>query len=178
MKKLARLFILCTLAGILATTGCSSKGKIKDGEAGAAGTPPLSGESGIGGSGMPGAGGLDAGGRGGYAGGIPSERVIYFDFDRSEIRPTTQGILEQHAGYLSANRVPLRLEGHADERGSREYNLALGERRAEAVKQVLIIMGVPDSLITTLSYGEERPVDRGQNESAWQLNRRVELIYP
>ena len=109
--------------------------------------------------------------------GAPTERVIYFDFDRSEIRPDARAVLEQHAAFLNGRSTNIRLEGHADERGSREYNLALGERRADSVKRTLTILGVPDSLMTTLSYGEERPMDKGHNETAWQMNRRVEIIY-
>lgn len=110
---------------------------------------------------------------------IPSERVVYFDFDRSELRPQDQALLQAHASYLSMNpNVIIRLEGHADERGSREYNLALGERRAQAVKRALSILGVQPNQSTTLSYGEEKPLAFGSDESSWQLNRRVELVYP
>ena len=110
---------------------------------------------------------------------IPSERVVYFDFDRSELRPQDQALLQAHASYLSMNpNVIIRLEGHADERGSREYNLALGERRAQSVKRALSILGIQPNQSTTLSYGEEKPLAFGSDESSWQLNRRVELVYP
>jgi peptidoglycan-associated lipoprotein len=73
--------------------------------------------------------------------------------------------------------LSVRLEGHADERGSREYNIGLGERRAQAVRQVLMLQGVPATQITTVSYGEERPAVAGSSEEAWERNRRVEIVY-
>ena len=110
---------------------------------------------------------------------IPTERIIYFDFDKSEIRFNDRLVLEQHAAYLASNpQVSVRLEGHADERGSREYNLALGERRALSAKRVLNILGVDNYRINTLSYGEEMPLEYGHSETSWQRNRRVEIIYP
>jgi len=110
---------------------------------------------------------------------IPNERVIYFDFDSDLIRSEARAVLEAHAAYLSAHsNVRIRLEGHADERGSREYNLALGERRAEAVKRMLNILGTYDEQLETLSYGEENPVAWEHSEESWQMNRRVEFIYP
>lgn len=109
---------------------------------------------------------------------IPSERIIYFDFDKSDIRFNDRLVLEQHAAYLASNpQVSVRLEGHADERGSREYNLALGERRALSAKRVLNILGVDNYRINTLSYGEEMPLEYGHSEISWQRNRRVEIIY-
>lgn len=110
--------------------------------------------------------------------GIPQNRVVYFDFDVGDVRQDQRQILETNATYLAKNQqVKVRLEGHADERGSREYNLALGERRAQSVKHYLSMMGVQEIQINTLSYGEEKPVSEGHDESAWKLNRRVEIIY-
>ena len=115
----------------------------------------------------------------GSVGIIPSERIVYFDYDQSEIKSSARILLEKHATYLSGNpNTSVRLEGHADERGSREYNLALGERRAEAVKNQLINLGVFENQLTTLSYGEEQPVALEHSERAWRLNRRVEIVYP
>lgn len=106
------------------------------------------------------------------------KRVIYFDFDKSEIKQKYRDIIEAHATYLSKHpKVTVTLEGNTDERGSREYNLALGERRAVAVEQQLTLLGVPASQIRTVSYGEERPVDPGHNEAAWSKNRRVVIVY-
>lgn len=106
------------------------------------------------------------------------ERTIYFEYDKSEIQAQYRDIVEAHATYLSDHPdVTVTLEGHADERGSREYNLALGERRAIAVERQLTLLGVQASQINTVSYGEERPVAMGHDESAWSRNRRVEIVY-
>jgi peptidoglycan-associated lipoprotein len=106
------------------------------------------------------------------------QRIVYFDFDRSEVRPEFAAIMACHAKYLR-DRAPARmtLEGHADERGSREYNLGLGERRGNAVGQALQANGGSAAQITTVSYGEERPACNDSNESCWQQNRRVEIVY-
>ena len=110
---------------------------------------------------------------------IPTKRIIYFDYNLSQIRQEDLRILEEHAAYLSKNpTVPMSLEGHADERGSREYNLALGEQRATTAKDFIMNLGITDSQLTTMSYGEERPIKLEHNESSWWENRRVELIYP
>lgn len=107
-----------------------------------------------------------------------SVRTIYFDYDSSEIRADYQGTVQAHAAFLAANpNVSMSLEGHADERGSREYNLALGERRAQTVKRQMVVLGAAASQIRTTSYGEERPVVDAHDEGAWSQNRRVEIIY-
>ncbi len=117
--------------------------------------------------------------RGGIETALPTRRIIYFDYDRSDIKPEFNRILEEHAAYLTQNPdIFVRLEGHADERGSREYNLALGEQRARAAKDLLMILGVYKNQLNTLSYGEEQPVIFEHHEKAWQQNRRVELVYP
>jgi peptidoglycan-associated lipoprotein len=106
------------------------------------------------------------------------QRVVYFDFDSSNLTPEAQRVVEAHAQYLTSNPgMAVVLEGHADERGTREYNLALGERRSNAVSQIFQAMGVAPDAIRTISYGEERPISMGQDESAWSLNRRVEILY-
>ncbi len=105
-------------------------------------------------------------------------RTIYFAYDSSEIQPQFQEVIEAHSAYLLAHpQVTAVLEGHADERGSREYNLALGERRAQMVKRLIALLGVPNTQLRTSSYGEERPVADGHNEAAWRQNRRVEILY-
>ena len=107
-----------------------------------------------------------------------SVRIIYFDYDSSTVLAQFEEIIQAHAGFLQANPgVTATLEGHADERGSREYNLALGERRALAVKQQLVVLGASPEQVRTVSYGEERPADPGHDEQAWGLNRRVEFVY-
>ena len=104
------------------------------------------------------------------------ETLIYFEFDSSEVRPQDQDLIAAHAISLNEkSRAEVRLEGHADERGSREYNIGLGERRAQAVRQILMIQGVSASQIQTVSFGEERPVSRGNSERDYAQNRRVEI---
>ena len=104
--------------------------------------------------------------------------VIYFDFDSSEVRPQDQELVSRHAMQINENTsVRVRLEGHADERGSREYNIGLGERRSQAVRQMLMIQGVSASQISTVSFGEERPASFGSSESDYAQNRRVEIKY-
>lgn len=107
-----------------------------------------------------------------------SQRVIYFDFDRSVIRPEFRDVLAAHATYASANRsARIVLEGHADERGSREYNLGLGERRGNSVQSALTAGGAGGNQIEVVSYGEERPTCTQSTEPCWQNNRRVEIVY-
>ncbi len=106
------------------------------------------------------------------------QTTIYFGFDRSEIRPEFKEILNAHAEYLKSNtQARIILEGHCDERGTVEYNLALGERRANATKSYLITQGVSTSQIDTVSFGEERPAMVGSSENAWAKNRRSEIKY-
>jgi peptidoglycan-associated lipoprotein len=107
-----------------------------------------------------------------------SQLVVYFDYDEAEILPEFNALLEAHGRDLAQNpNKQLRLEGHADERGSREYNIGLGERRAQAVRRVLMLQGAAGTQFTTVSYGEERPAQTGSDDEAWRLNRRVELVY-
>ena len=101
--------------------------------------------------------------------------VFYFDFDQAGLSQETRAALDAQAARLRNTSGIVRLEGHADERGTREYNLALAERRAKAVADYLAIQGVDRSRIETISYGEEKPVAFGQNEQSWAMNRRVEL---
>ena len=108
----------------------------------------------------------------------PDERIIYFDFDSNEIKAEYNAVLKAHATELSRNAsVRVRLEGHTDERGSREYNIGLAERRAQAVRRSLMLQGVAEGQISTVSYGEERPAQTGSTEAAWAKNRRVEIVY-
>lgn len=112
------------------------------------------------------------------ANGRPLSRTFYFDYDKSVLKPADLGALEMHAQILRRN--PDRsvvLEGHCDERGTREYNLALGERRADAIRTFLLSAGVSGRQIETVSYGEEQPADPGHNEAAWERNRRAVMAY-
>lgn len=106
------------------------------------------------------------------------KRVIYFDFDSSEVKPEYRPIIEAHARFLQENpNVVSILEGHADEQGSREYNVALGNRRAETVRQLMSLYGITLQQLHTLSYGEERPAVAGSDEASYAQNRRVEIVY-
>ncbi|MCU7905701.1 MAG: peptidoglycan-associated lipoprotein Pal [Candidatus Thiodiazotropha sp. (ex Epidulcina cf. delphinae)] len=105
-------------------------------------------------------------------------RVIYFDFDQSTVRTDYLDVIQAHADYLAANpQMVVRLEGHADEKGTREYNLGLGENRANAVRSLMLAQGVSDNQLIVVSYGEERSAAFEHNDESWALNRRVELIY-
>ena len=106
------------------------------------------------------------------------QRVVYFDLDRTEIKPEFSAQIACHAQYLRQfPNARVTLEGHADERGTREYNLGLGERRGNAVQSAVSAAGASMGQLNVVSYGEERPVDRGHDDSAWSKNRRVEIVY-
>jgi peptidoglycan-associated lipoprotein len=108
-----------------------------------------------------------------------SKHTVYFDFDSAEVKPGDREIVMAHAQYLASHpQTKVVLEGNTDERGSREYNIALGERRAKSVAQLMLLQGVSQSQIDVISFGEERPIALGHDESAWALNRRVDIIYP
>lgn len=107
-----------------------------------------------------------------------SETRVYFEFDSASLTEEGRRIVDAHVAHLTANsNIMVTLEGHADERGTREYNLALGERRAKAVARMMRVLGVDSERLKVTSYGEEKPVDNGHDESAWRQNRRVEIIY-
>lgn len=177
MNKISQVAILSVL---VAVAGCSSDSRRDDDRSRSGRSTSSSGPSPSGGVtgdiyGSPSAAGED--GAGPTIGGLPGSRVVYFDFDSSELKPEGQALVDAWGGYLSANPgVKVRLEGHADERGTREYNVALGERRANTVQQALTARGVGARQITVSSFGEERPVSLGHDEAAWGQNRRVEIV--
>ncbi len=107
-----------------------------------------------------------------------AQRVIYFEFDSSEVAEQDRDFVAAHAAILAANpNLKVSIEGHGDERGSREYNIGLGEKRAQSVRRMMEFQGVLLSQMTTVSYGEEKSTVEGHDESAWSMNRRVELVY-
>ncbi len=175
------------LAVLMALAGCPSKPVLKSSGAAAGTAVPGGAGSGQNGAGAnangPGdqAGGAGAGagtGKEGASAPVGVARLIYFDFDSSEIRPEFVSVIAAHAKALSANAsIRVRLEGHTDERGSPEYNIGLGERRSQVVRRALMLQGVAESQLSTVSYGEERPAVAGETEDAWAKNRRVEFIY-
>ena len=112
------------------------------------------------------------------AGPVNVPRLLYFDYDSYVIKPEFQSLIDAHARFLKANNSRrVALEGHTDDRGGREYNLALGQRRAEAVRRALGLLGVPDTQMEAVSYGKEKAAVPGTDESAWAKNRRVEIVY-
>jgi peptidoglycan-associated lipoprotein len=164
---------------LLALSGCAGKSAVK--------APPPVASAGTGtsaatdaGTGVAAAGADNTGATGGSAASAPAgvARLVYFDFDSSEIRPEFVPVIAAHARAIAANAsIHVRLEGHTDERGSPEYNIGLGERRAQNVRRALLLQGVAESQVVTVSYGEERPAVTGQTEEAWAKNRRVEFVY-
>jgi len=118
-----------------------------------------------------------SGAQGANATGLLAQHIIYFDFDKSDIKPEFVEIITVHARNLAAHpNLKLRLEGNTDERGTREYNIGLGERRAQAVRRAMMLQGVAGSQLTTVSFGAERPAVEGDDEAAWAKNRRVEMV--
>ena len=109
---------------------------------------------------------------------VLSKRSVYFEFDSFTVSDQYKALVEAHARYLNANRnAKLTLQGHGDERGAREYNIALGQKRAEAVKRMMTLIGVQEMQIETVSFGEEKPKNQGHDEAAWAENRRVDILY-
>jgi peptidoglycan-associated lipoprotein len=112
------------------------------------------------------------------AGPANATKIIYFDYDSYSIKPEFQSALDAHARFLNTNKGrKLAIEGHTDERGGREYNLALGQKRSEAVRRALALLGVTDGQIEAVSFGKEKPAAQGADESSWALNRRAEINY-
>lgn len=112
------------------------------------------------------------------AGPVGVARLVYFDYDSHEIKPEFKSLIDAHARFLRANAGrKVVIEGHTDERGGREYNLALGQKRSEAVRRALSLLGVPDSQLEAVSFGKEKPAAAGSDEAAWAQNRRAEISY-
>jgi peptidoglycan-associated lipoprotein len=112
-------------------------------------------------------------------GSLLAKRSVYYDFDRYDIREEFVPVIEAHANFLLAHPdIKIRVEGNCDDRGSREYNLALGQRRADSVKRAMTLLGVDAKQIETVSFGAERPVAFGQDEASWSQNRRSDIVYP
>ena len=184
--KLKTIKFVLLVAAVLLLGGCAAMQKAPEEEGPAPvieTQPPGLGESGAERGGDAATSGME---RGAAWTGSPLEnpdsplytRVIHFDFDRSEIKPEWRDIVVAHGRYLAQNpSVTVVIEGHCDERGSREYNIGLGERRANAVKRLLLAEGAMQSQITTISYGEERPVAFGSDEASWAQNRRAVFVY-
>ncbi|MDE2219615.1 MAG: peptidoglycan-associated lipoprotein Pal [Gammaproteobacteria bacterium] len=177
-----KILLVLASATLLATLGCAGKSAVKSppatstvgGSAGAgAQSSAATGESAAANAGT-------VGGTGGAGASAPAgvSRLVYFDFDSAEIRPEFVAVIAAHARAIAANAsIHVRLEGHTDERGSPEYNIGLGERRAQAVRRARVLQGVGEAQVATVSYGEERPAVSGHTEADWAKNRRVEFVY-
>lgn len=170
MKNSGIRLISLISALTLLMVGCSSTPDGSSGSGGYSGGTVVSDDGvatgSVGGSGVSGSA-IDASG--------DVDTVFYFDFNKTILKPESLVALRIHAQRLVANPASIKLQGHADERGTREYNMALGERRAMAVKEFLTLQGVDGGSIETISYGEERPAVAGSNDTSWALNRRVEI---
>jgi peptidoglycan-associated lipoprotein len=171
-----KILIILMVAAALSSAGCSSK-KPK---------PGPSSQTEVGGADSSGAGSdaANAGNVGsddeaaGPQAGLLAKRIIYFDFDSSDIKGEGTDVVAAHSKYLASHAsTRVRLEGNTDARGSREYNIGLGERRAQAVRRALLLQGATESQLATVSYGAERPAVAGNDEAAWSKNRRVEIVY-
>ncbi len=174
----------CLLAGAVLLAGCPKKPTtieppVAGTQVGAGSANTAGGAASTSGAPLGGDTAAGMGARGlGADGGISGRKIIYFDFDKSEIKPEFADIITANARNLTAHpNLKLKLEGNTDERGTREYNIGLGERRAQAVRRALMLQGVPETQLTTVSFGAERPAVEGDDESAWAQNRRVELVY-
>ena len=175
-----RIAILMLLAGSLGLAACASKPPKPSAAQQAAGQNGAGAES-QGAAGGANANGGPFGNQNSVAGpqqGLLAKRTVYFDFDSAVIKGDGTDIVSAHAKYLSDHADSrVRLEGNTDERGSPEYNIGLGMRRAQAVRQALLLQGASASQITVVSYGAEHPVDPAHNEDAWSKNRRVDIVY-
>jgi peptidoglycan-associated lipoprotein len=180
MKRIVSIAFLLTGVALLA--GCPKKPTTVEPptagtQVGGAGTNGAGGAASTNGSALGDDAGMNARGMGGDAGSMAG-KVIYFDFDKSDIKPEFAGIVTTNAQNLTSHpALKLKLEGNTDERGTREYNIGLGERRAQSVRRALMLQGVSESQLSTTSFGAERPAAEGDEESAWAKNRRVELVY-
>ena len=175
MRKTATVLLM---AAVLALAACGGKPKVRPDATGQTVGTTGSDASSSGLEGSAGSVGDSSGGASGPPGALGSQRVIYFEFDSSDIKSEFVDVIAAHGRFLAGNAsIRLRLEGHSDERGTREYNIGLGERRAQAVKRALALQGVQDSQVATVSYGEERPAAAGSDDNAYSKNRRVEIVY-
>ena len=173
----ARHFLVASVAMALLLSACATRKPTTAADAGSS-MPPAStaapADNGV----VPAAPPAAAPVSSGPSGGLLDKRIIYFDFDKSEVRAQDMDLIKAHARYLAANpQQKVRVEGHTDARGTREYNIGLGERRGQSVRRLLMVQGAADAQVLTVSLGEERPAADGDDENAFAQNRRVELVY-
>jgi peptidoglycan-associated lipoprotein len=176
MKRMLSIALMLAAAAFIA--GCAKKPTTVEPPVAGSQVPGSGGAGGASTSTSPLGAGADTSGAGSLASGALGHRIIYFDFDKSEIKPEYNDLVTAHARNLTGHpNLRIKLEGNTDDRGTREYNIGLGERRAQAVRRALMLQGVAENQITTVSYGAERPAAEGDDEAAWAQNRRVELVY-
>jgi peptidoglycan-associated lipoprotein len=179
MKRILSIAVLIAGAALLA--GCPKKHNVNDAPVAGTQVPDSSASAeGASTSTTPLGGDANSSSRGlnGEGTGPLARKIIYFDFDKSEIKPEFADVVTGAAHNLTASPgMKMKLEGNTDERGTREYNIGLGERRAQAVRRALMLQGVAESQVSTVSFGAERPAAEGDDEAAWAKNRRVELVY-
>ena len=174
---------LLALATTALIAGCSSGVKlddvpVEDRSASAMATPGTGAGGNTGATGSRNVAPVDLANNNASAPGPASGRIVYFDYDSYVVKPEAQSIIDNNARFLKANTSRKAvIEGHTDDRGGREYNLALGQRRAEAVRRSLGLLGVPDSQIEAVSFGKEKPANPGSDEAAFAANRRAEISY-
>ncbi len=195
-KWLAVLTLLLIFPGLLFTASCSKK-KVKmdteltggaDGSLVQRGSQPGAGTAEGSGLSQEGREGTAGSTSGGYAGGDASgmgssdrdsfvNEDVYFSFDSSALSSTAQEVLQRKSQFMRGNKgSSVEIEGHCDERGTNEYNMALGDRRARSAKEFLVNLGIPSSMMNTISYGEEQPADNGHGEESWAKNRRAHFV--
>lgn len=166
---------LLTLALIAALAGCASGVKLDNAAVEDRTGTAASGVSSLDARGLS---GMNAGAGTIKPGPAGVSQVVYFDYDSYTIKPEFQGVLEAHARFLKANtQLRANLEGHTDERGGSEYNLALGQKRSEAVRRALSVLGISDNQMEAVSYGKEKPAAQGGDEASFAKNRRTEIVY-
>lgn len=181
-NNLSKVIMIPAIALALAVTGCASRKPAASATTSNT-TGTTTGNNGASSSGLGNSGDLNSQGMGanGAMDGVRqalAARVVHFDYDSSDLSQTDLNTLNAHARYLSQNAAArVSLTGHTDERGTREYNMALGERRAKSVEAFLVTNGARNEQIETISYGKEQPVNEGHNEAAWAENRRVQINY-
>ena len=182
-KFIISLFIAAAVAGC-SSTPTQEGAPVEERTPGASTTAPAGGAttSGMGGSGV--AGTTGAAGASGATSplkdpkSILSKRSVFFDYDSYVVKDEYRALVEAHAKYLQSNRAArMMIQGNTDERGTREYNIALGQRRADAVKKMLLLLGASDAQIETVSFGKEKPRNPGSSEAAWAENRRDDILY-
>jgi peptidoglycan-associated lipoprotein len=179
-KWIIGAFVIATIAGC-SSTPTQDAAPVQDGAATTT-TPATGSGATTSGAATAGVSGTPAGGAGAAAlkdpNNILSKRSIYFDYDQFVIKDEYKAMVEAHAKYLQANRgARATLQGHTDERGTREYNIALGQKRADAVKKLMILLGASEIQVETVSFGKEKPRRDGHDEPSWAENRRVDILH-